>query len=79
MGTDVFNSCSKLATLIVNTPLVCPIGSGCFTNTPMLDSTYLGYYGSVYVPDNLVSQYQVATNWSSISDRITGISNLPNN
>lgn len=32
---------------------------------------------NVYVPDNLVSQYQSTTNWSNISTRIKGISELP--
>lgn len=32
---------------------------------------------NVYVPDNLVSQYQGAANWSDISTRIKGISELP--
>ena len=44
-----------------------------FINTPISNSTYLGYYGSIYVPSSLVDTYKSATNWATYSDRIVGI------
>jgi len=75
-----FELMTSLHTLIIGTDLsfVCSaIGIEIFHYTPMQYSSYLGYYGSVYVPDSLVEDYKIATNWVSIADRITGISNLP--
>jgi hypothetical protein len=48
-----------------------------FIATPISASRYLGYYGSIYVPDEYVETYKTATNWVTYADRITGISNLP--
>ena len=44
-----------------------------FTNTPMSNNTYLGRYGSIYVPSQMVSSYKAANNWSIYSDRITAL------
>ncbi len=73
------NTCPKLSQVIIGTNMseICGLSSATFGNTPITDSSYLGYYGSIYVPDSLVSAYQTAPNWSSYSARITGISNLP--
>jgi hypothetical protein len=73
------HTCPKLSQLIIGTNMseICGLGGATFGSTPIADSSYLGYYGSIYVPDSLVSTYQTATYWSAYSDRITGISNLP--
>ena len=42
-----------------------------FGNTPIRNSSYLGYYGSIYVPESLVEEYQNAPGWSAFSERIT--------
>ena len=42
-----------------------------FRNTPMIDSSYTGSFGSIYVPASLVDSYKVASNWSYYADRIT--------
>ena len=44
-----------------------------FNNTPIKFSSYLGYYGSIYVPAELVSAYQTASNWSEYADRFVAI------
>lgn len=67
-----FSNCWKLSRIILGDV----IGSvPIFYSNPIVDSSYLGYYGSIYVPDSMVSKYQ--TYWESLSARITGISNLP--
>lgn len=79
-GSSVFQNCTSLSQLIFGTSRTA-VGFLSYTNTfvgtPMSDSSYLGYYGSIYVPDSLVESYKSATNWVTYADRITGISNLP--
>lgn len=33
-----------------------------FNLTPMSSSTYMGYFGTIYVPDTLIDAYKSATN-----------------
>lgn len=47
--------------------------SAMFKNTPITNSTYLGYYGSIYVPSSLLTNYQTATYWSTFADRYVGV------
>lgn len=78
--SSAFTYCSSLSIIVIGTDLsFVPYlsNSNAFGSTPIYTSTYLGYYGSIYVPDSLVSEYQTAGGWSVYSDRITGISNLP--
>jgi hypothetical protein len=44
-----------------------------FVNSPFSDSSYLGYYGSIYVPSSMASAYKSAPGWSVYSERIVGI------
>ena len=44
-----------------------------FENTPLSDSSILGYYGSIYVPESLYSSYISATNWAAYSDRFVSV------
>lgn len=67
-----FTGCSKLTSLYLLSNSVCGLqGSNAFSSTAMLNSTYLGYYGSIYVPSSLVDAYKSATNWAYLADRIT--------
>lgn len=77
-GSSAFYGCSKLSQAVFTLPSVVTLGNAsCFRNTPMQNSTYLGYYGSIYVPARLVDIYKSATNWAQYSNRITSIENLP--
>lgn len=49
------------------------IGTGIFANTPIANTTYLGYFGSIYVPASLLASYKTATNWATYSSRMVGI------
>lgn len=73
-----YNNCSKLSTIIMNGSNV-PIlnGASIFSNTPITNSTYLGYYGSIYVPNSMVDRYKTTTYWKSYASRITSITDLP--
>ena len=44
-----------------------------FIYTPLYSSSYLGYFGSIYVKASLVNDYKAATNWSYYADRIVGL------
>ena len=71
--SGAFDNCTKLSKITLNENVVCTLGNPVFNMTPIANSTLLGYWGSVFVPSQLVSYYQVETNWVSISDRITSI------
>ena len=66
IGTSVFDGCTSLATLILRGETVCTLSNvNSFTNTPLAGygNTYSGH---VYVPEALIPEYQVATNWASL-------------
>lgn len=75
---DAFTGCSKLSTIIMNGSNV-PLlnGASIFSNTPITNSTYLGYYGSIYVPNSMVDRYKTTSYWKSYASRITSITDLP--
>lgn len=79
IGGSAFFKCSKLSMVVLGTDLSepCIFSQSAFRDTPIASSSYLGYYGSIYVPDSLVSLYKVATNATVYASRFTGISNLP--
>lgn len=66
---------SKLERLIITQDeVVCTLGgTGVFQATTIATSETMGF---VYVPDALVEQYKVATNWSAIAHKIKPISEL---
>lgn len=45
--------------------------SGPFPNTPITNSEHLGYFGSIFVPSYMYSEYVTARGWSYLSSRIT--------
>jgi hypothetical protein len=63
--------CGVLNKLILRSPTLCTLGGGALNNTP-----YVKGQGFIYVPDNLVDEYKVATNWSAYVDQIKPISEL---
>lgn len=73
-GIYIFNECINLQSVYLMGSSVCSIlTTSAFRNTPITDSTYLGYFGSIYVPQSLLATYKAANVWSRISDRIVGI------
>lgn len=72
-GTNCFSGCSKLESLIIASTAVATFGTGMLTNTAISKSTYLGRWGSIFVPSTLVSSYKTATGWTTFSARITSI------
>lgn len=71
--SSAFFNCTKLSQAYFLTSSVPTLSTSVFDNTPMTNSTYLGYYGSIYVPSSLLTNYKTATNWAALSDRMVGI------
>lgn len=75
IDTLAFYFCNALETLILRNPdTVCTLANtGALTGTKIAGGT-----GYVYVPDELVEEYRIATNWSSFTNQIRGLSDLDN-
>lgn len=74
ISSGAFLSCSKLTSLYLEGESVVTLGNAtAFQNTPISNSTYIGTFGSIYVPASLVDSYKSATNWVVYADRITAI------
>lgn len=64
-----------LSTLIIRTPKVCSVAAtNAFSNTAI--AGYKEQIGYIYVPDDLVENYKVATNWTTYANQIKPISEL---
>ena len=76
INLQAFYYCQSLTTLILRkTNKVCTLSNtNALTGTLIATSSTEGY---IYVPDNLVEQYKVATNWSTYASKIKGLSELP--
>jgi len=71
---SAFVNCSHLASLYLLSTTMCVLSGAAstfFAGTPMVDSSYLGYYGSIYVLPSLVATYKANASWKTFSDRIT--------
>ena len=74
IGSRAFYSCVSLsAVYLTGSSLVSLQNSTAFLQTPISSSSYLGYFGSIYVPNSLLANYKTATNWSLYSDRFVGV------
>ena len=65
IAASAFANCYALKTLILRRTTVCSLANvSAFLNTPMRG--YNSLTGTVYVPSDLISSYQTATNWSTL-------------
>lgn len=72
IGFNAFNWCASLARVVLlSASVVSLVSTATFNNTPMQKSSFIGDFGSIYVPTSLVDAYKSAANWSAFSDRIT--------
>lgn len=71
IGTSAFNRCYNLISLYLTGSSLCTLSSSdVFTSTPIGGySASAGGYGSIYVPQSLLTSYQAATNWTYFSSR----------
>lgn len=72
IGIQAFYSCGALTTLIIrNTSVIPTIQSNTFSYSAVAQGK-----GTIYVPDNLVEDYKVASVWSTYADQIKPLSEL---
>jgi hypothetical protein len=76
-ATTIMNSaimyCSLLTSLVLPGETMCELSSSSnFTNTPIKSGT-----GYIYVPQSLIEDYKVATNWSLYADQFRAIEDYP--
>lgn len=71
MAQSAFKNCSKFESLYLTGSTVATTVSNAFAGTPMSNSALIGRWGSIFVPQSLVSTYKSAAQWSVYSDRIT--------
>ena len=72
-GGNTFAYCYRLSKLeVLNTSVPTAMNTD-FTNCGLVYSASLGYFGSIYVRNSLVSDFKASTNWASMSDRIVGM------
>lgn len=73
--TSAFYNCTSLESLYLMRNAVTTLGNvNVFNSTPMSLSSYLGRFGSIYVPDVMYSYYMEATGWSAYASRIVSFS-----
>ena len=69
--TRAFRNCGLTTFILSNDSVATLVAGDAFSNTPISSGT-----GYIYVPDDLVSSYQSANNWSEYSARFKGLSEL---
>ena len=72
-SSTLFKDCTNLVKLVLPNITKVPSlqNTSVFTGTPIANGT-----GYIYVPDNFVEDFKVATNWSTYSNQIKPISEL---
>ena len=73
VGRQAFFNCYSLSSIYFMGSSIPTLSTQAFTNTPIAYSSYLGYFGSIYVPTSLLASYKTATNWTNYSARMVGI------
>ena len=69
-GDKAFMNCKNLSVLLLANNKVCTLAnSNAFTGTPIASGT-----GYIYVNDDLVDSYKLATNWTVYKNQIKPIS-----
>ncbi len=68
-----FRNCTNLSSFYFMGSSIPSITVYTFQYTPLSTSSYLGYYGSIYVPASLLASYKTTTNWTAYSSRMVGI------
>ena len=73
-GSAAFGSAHQFESLYLLGSSIPTLGyTNVFNSTPMSASSWIGHWGSIYVPSSLVDTYKSANRWSVFSDRIVGI------
>jgi spore maturation protein SpmB len=68
-----FTLCTKLVSLYLLGSNMVTLTSSAFVSTPLMQYSYTGDYGSIYVPASLYSSYIKAAYWSAMSARFVSV------
>lgn len=69
IGIQAFYGCGSLTALVLESETVCKLGSNAFFGTPIASKK-----GYIYVPDDRVNTYKIATNWKTYASQIKPLS-----
>ena len=72
IGEYAFYGCKSLTSIILSNDNKVSLNNYVFDDTLIASGT-----GYIYVPDDLVDEYKVASNWSTYSNQIKPLSELP--
>lgn len=70
---SAFYGCSSLKSVYLLGTTVPTIVTNIFMLTPLSASTYLGYYGSIFVRESMLSKFIANTSWKTYSARFVGL------
>ena len=74
ISQGAFAFCSSLESLYLQAKGMCSLEStSVFDRTPISASSYIGRFGSIFVPSVLLSKYQNDSVWSYFSERLVGL------
>ena len=73
IGNYAFRYCKNLSSFYFMGSSIPYIGTYTFNDTTLTFSSYLDYYGSIYVPTSLLASYKTAQYWSQYSARMVGV------
>lgn len=69
-----FDTCPKLESVyFMGSQIVQLSVHATFQRTPLWNSSYLGRYGSIFVPTSLLASYRAISEWEYLKDRLVGI------
>ena len=77
ISASAFEHCNNLQSLYLLSTAMVQGSTSMFAYTPMVLSSYLGHFGSIYVPSILYNDYITNSIWSSVSARIVGYTQTP--
>lgn len=72
-GSYVFNKCTSLKSAFLLCESVPTTWGYVFNSTPITASSYLGYFGSIFVRASLLESWKVSVYWSTYSARMVGL------
>ena len=68
IGERAFSGCTSLTSLVLGGSTVCTLSTYALLSTPIASGS-----GYIYVPVSLITQYQVANNWSAYANQFSAI------
>jgi len=77
IGSYAFFNCINLSIIDLTEVSQPPsLISNAFFNTPISKSSYLGYFGSIWIPEGMMSAFLLTSGWSYYSERLTEVEEI---